>query len=124
MAYESKIYVVNLRREKNENSPDYGKVYNAQRIAAFDLGCMGSNNGWRELFDTPIDYEFYAEDGENLITEDKYGDQLTSADIDVVIRWLETKGNAFYRRIAPALGMLKGFNRSEWEELKIVHFGH
>lgn len=126
MAYESRIYVVDVHREKDKDNPNYGKVYYAERIAAFNLGCMGYTNGWRELFAEIIDYELYEENSDNKINTDKYGARLTSADFEKVIKWLEQwcESGKHYRRIAPVLAMLKGFDRSEWDDLQIIHYGY
>lgn len=124
MGYESRLYIVDVHRNKQEGSKDFGKVYFAERIATLELSCMGYTNGWKDLFDKPIDYKIFVTDDEDT-NKDKYGEIMKSADFDKVIHWLETKGaEEHYRRIAPVLGMLKGFNRSEWDELQIVHFGY
>lgn len=126
MAYESRIYIVDVHREKDKDNPNYGTVYYAERIAAFNLGCMGYSNGWRELFEKTIDYDLYNEDGDKKINADKYGARLTSADFEKVIEWLEKRSASkeHYRRIAPVLAMLKGFDRSEWDDLQIIHYGY
>lgn len=123
MAYESRIYVVDVHREKIHCK---NKVYYAERIASFNLGCMGYDNGWRELFTETIDYDIYNEYGSKKIHADKYGARLTSADFETVIKWLERRSEQkeHYRRIAPVLAMLKGFDRSEWDDLKIIHYGY
>lgn len=124
MGYESRIYIVEVNRDKNNN-----KVTYAENIAAFNLCCMGYSNGWCELFKTPIDYDLYTDSGK--ITKDCYGEHLKSADIDTVIEWLENykelefQGKAeHYRGIDTLLATLKGFNKSAWSELQIVHYGY
>lgn len=114
MGYESRLYIV----ETHKNSDS------TQIVAIINMGKMGGN-GWRELFNKPFVYEMYADDGNTLLTEDKYGENLTYAYLDPVIEWLETKGKEMdYQRIDLLMGLLKAFDRSQWGELKIVHFGY
>lgn len=118
MGYESRIYVVNVSRW-NDGSPPYAEI-----IGTFNLCKMGYGNGWRELFDKPIDYKIYVGPNEET-NKDLYGEIMKSGDYDKIVEWLETKGQkGEYRRIAPLLGMLKGFNRSAWRALEIVHYGY
>lgn len=125
MGYESRIYVIDVHREKKKGHKDYGKVRYAEKIVTFNLSCMGYTNGWKNLFNKPIDYKIYADNGDETFDTDRYGERLKSADLGEVIHWLETRGNdQHYRRIAPVLGMLKGFDISEWDELQIVHYGY
>lgn len=113
MGYESRIYVVNV----NE-STSYGQV-----IARFDLSNAGFNFSY--LFKKQVDFDFYADDGNTKIKTDNYGEKLKSASIQDVIEWLETKGREIhYRRIEPLIGLLKGFDLSEWEDLRVVHYGY
>ena len=113
MGYESRIYVVNVNK-----SISYGEV-----IARFDLSKIG--NGFSDLFKNPVDFHFYAEDGDTIITKDSYGDEVKTASIQDVIEWLETKGREIhYRRIEPLIGLLKGFDFAEWEDLRVVHYGY
>lgn len=83
MGYESRIMIVNAHREHDEKSENFGKVYYAEIVANIRLGCMGYNNGWRELFAKEIDFELYVDSdnettikalmmiGEYLIRQDK-----------------------------------------------------
>lgn len=115
MGYESRLYVVDKHRAANY----------AQKIAVINMGVMGYNNGWKELFCNLLACDLYAEDGNTLITEDNYGEKLKSTDIQSVIEWLETKGREMdYRRIEPLIGFLKGFDPNEWEDLQVVHYGY
>lgn len=120
MAYESRIYLVEVHHMGEAKS---GKVFFAETVAVFNLSSMGG--GWTSLFSKPIDFEIYAENGNDKFCEDRYGDHLKSADFDKVINWLEAaKERDPYRRIPPVLGMLKGFDRNQWEDLQIVHYGY
>lgn len=116
MAYESRIYIVNV-------TGDYNSPY-AQPIMEYDLCNMGSNSGFRNLFKEPIDFEIFVDD--NTATDtDKYGDRIKEGDLQEVIAWLEAWPDAkTYRRIPPFLAALKAFNPGEWENLKILHYGY
>lgn len=115
MGYESRLIVVNRCKSINY----------AEKIAVINMCKMGYGNGWKELFCNPFDCKLYADDGNTLLTKDNYGEKLKSADIQTVIDWIETKGRKMnYRRIEPLIGILKGFDTSEWEDLQIVHYGY
>lgn len=119
MSYDSRIYII--RRTKNE------KGCFAEKIAMFDLCCMGYNNGWIKLFDTEIKYDIYIENGDTPTKTDRYGDTLKETKIENVIEWLENlvKSGDTYRRLKPCLAMLKGFNLEEWSNgLYIIHYGY
>lgn len=119
MGYESRIYVVNLHRNRAIGN----KVFWAEKIAMFNLSSMRGN--WCSLFNRPIEYELYEENGDDKFDTDNYGDHLKDADINSVIQWLEKEcKRSDYRRLRPALALLKEFNQSEWEELRVVHFGY
>lgn len=117
MGYESRLYIV-----KECKAVNYAEV-----IARFDCSKMGYGNGWRELFNKPLESKMYAEDGNTLIEEDCYGEKLTTADFYTVIAWLEKEVEKDdYRRLQPLLSLLKGFDLSQWQdgEMKIVHYGY
>lgn len=125
MSYESRVYIVNVIRENDPKSEDYGKARAAEIISQFNLSSMGYNNGWRELFNKPIDFEIYAEDGDVATSEDKYGAHLQAGDLGAIIDWLEAwPDTRTYRRIPPFLAALNAINPGEWDELKIVHYGY
>lgn len=117
MGYESRLYIVN-----ECNTSNYAQV-----IAVFNCAKMGYSNGWRELFNSPLESEMYAEDGNTLIEKDKYGERVKSADFPTVIEWLEKEVlTNEQRRLKPLLALLKGFDLSQWAEgeMRIVHFGY
>lgn len=128
MSYESKILIVDVHREKNPHSKNYGKVYYVENIATFDMSCMGYENGWRELFSNPIDYEVYVTSEDKSTKIDKYGEKIKSGNFDKIINWLDTHNNTGLhnssKRITPLVEMLKGFNKNEWDDLQIIHFGY
>lgn len=120
MGYESRTFIMNV----HESSPLMGKKW-AEWIAIIELSCMGYSNGWMKTFTKPVDYAIYMPDADEEIQEDCYGDKLMAASIDDVITCLERiEADRHYRRIPPLLAMLKSFDRSEWDELQVVHYGY
>lgn len=115
MGYESRVYIVKKSMESNY----------AEEIAKFN--CRGMADGWTNLFDKPFVGDLYADDGNTLITEDKYGKELKYTDFPSVIAWLEKEVEKDdYRRLKPLLSLLKGFDLSQWQdgEMQIVHYGY
>lgn len=118
MSYESRIYIVEAGNWGDR------KTQYAEIIASFNMCTLGKENGWLELFDTPIDYKIFV-DPDCETNEDCYGDIIKSGNIEKIVNWLETTGkNVNNRRIPPLLGMLKGFDKSKWRYLQIVHYGY
>lgn len=114
MTYESRIYLINV--QKNNKT---GEIYCIEQIAIFDIGMLGYSSSWKELSHNNVDYKI---DSGN---ENVYGKHLKSVDFEKVLNWLEEMQQKInYCRIAPLLGMLKGFNKTEWDELQIVHYGY
>lgn len=129
MGYESRIIIANAHREQNPKSEHYGEVYYAEAVVDIRLGCMGYNNGWRELFTKEIDFDLYVDSEDKATREDKYGNTMKEGDFESVVQWLENTASALwennpYRRIAPLLGALKGFDPTQWDELHVVHYGY
>lgn len=120
MGYESKIYVVSHSKFSN-----YGQI-----IAMFDLCKMGYGNGWRALFETPVDYDVFIDSHDEETTVDAYDETLKDAPIQRVIDWLENfiASGEDYRRLKPCLALLKAFDKSSWENenhsLRIIHYGY
>lgn len=120
MAYESILYIV----ERVDSV--YGSPCITQ-IAKFVCEKMESDNGWKELFDKPIDYKLYMDDGNTEFDKDAYGEHLTYTNIANVIKWLEKEMKRNYNyRLKPLLALLKGFDLSEWRagELQVIHYGY
>ena len=133
MGYESRLYIVNVRRipvgENGEEMDVFPRV-----IATVDLSKM--YEGFRAIFTKPIDYKVQTDLGVYALSDDaytdvdKYGDHMKSASLDEVIAYLETcpwgKGRT-YRRIPPALGLLKAlaeYEKTAWDCLEVVHYGY
>ena len=121
MGYESRVFVVNRNEIERNDGSTY--VY-AEKIADVKMSCMGS--GFTELFDKKVDYELYIDNGDESTQTDKYGDVMTYTDCKTVIDYLENliaEGND-YRRLSVLLGLLKGFNEEEWDDIQVVHYGY
>lgn len=119
MGYESKLYVVDKRGSLKGEGKKWGEV-----IASFNMCKFGAFN---DIFSKETDCYIYADDGNTEITEDKYGDTLTEASIKEVIEYLENYKTTQerYRRVEPLLGLLKGFETSEWgNSLIVLHYGY
>jgi len=120
MGYESRLYVVNRFVASNWNNHVF-----AERIAQFDMCSVGWNPD--KVFTEPIDfYLFYDNDGNgNPVYDDKYGKRCHMASVSTVIEAIEKLEEAdHYRRFKPLLGFLKSLDESEWDDLRVVHFGY
>lgn len=115
MGYESKLIVVN--RDSN-SILDY--VW-AEVIAEFKMSCLPWNH--RDIFQTPIDFDIYV-NGEPT-RKDCYGEHCQMAKPDYVADVLEEMAKEEnYRRYSPVIGMLRGFDKNEWDDLEVIHYGY
>ena len=113
MGYESRLYV----------AEHYPKSNWMEIIASFDL-CKMYVNGFRELFKTEITKEVWFGHGD-CVLEDMYGDVIKYADLEDVAKFLEDNCREMkYRRIEPCIKLLRGFDKSEWGKLVVLHYGH
>ena len=121
MGYESKIYIV----EKTSCKFMSEDKFFAEVIAMFDLCKMGSSSGFHDLFNKTTDCYFYADDGDTQVLEDRYGDTLKECNIKELKEWLkkEVKNNN-YRRLKPFYNLVKSFNKKDWKNLAILHYGY
>lgn len=121
MGYESRVFVVN-RNEINRGI-DAPYVF-AEKIADIKMACMG--NGFSELFKKKVDYELYIDSCDESTQTDMYGEVMTYADCKTVINYLEKliADGENYRRLSLLLGILKGIDESQWDEIQIVHYGY
>ena len=118
MAYESKVYIVDVHRHER------GYVY-AEKIAEVNLCKMGYDSGWKELFAKDIDYMLLADDGNTEFDTDLYGEHMKSCSVNKVIEWLESEmQHNNYRRLPILYGLLKSFDLERWSNLEVVHFGY
>ena len=121
MGYESKIYIVNKSNSRIGNDT---KLY-AQVVVMFDLCKMGCSNGFHKLFDKETDCYFYADNGDTQVLEDRYGDTIKECNIEDLKEWLkEQVKKSDYRRIKPFYNLVKSFNKKDWQNLAILHYGY
>jgi len=117
MAYEHKVIVV-LRSEHTTNK---GTIIYGENIAEYK--CSRMPHCFYNIFKQngiPIDFDLY--DGNDEPTKtDPYGEHCKMLPLQDVIDCLrdinandaDYKG---YRRIAPLIGLLEGFNEAKWTE--------
>ena len=114
MGYESRIIIV-------ERTELWNNYITAETIAEFNLCAVNWNP--EEVFPEEIDFNFCTS-GE-VTKEDKYGKTCRMANIDDVVKALEEMAAKYnYRRFAPVIGLLKGFEQQKWDSLKVVHYGY
>lgn len=120
MGYESKLIVV----DKTDIFNSELNMRFGERIATFDLGNVPSEA--RDVRDYPdTDAYFYADDGDTQVTKDAYGQPLKEIPVPDMIQILERAAvSENYRRYAPCIQMLKGFDLSQWKNIVVLHFGH
>ena len=122
MGYESRLYVV--QKFDGSSFRDDGKCW-AEVIAVFNLSKVYpvSNIIRNKYPDTNCYFNVFESDED--VVEDLYGSPLKEVPISDMIDILE---NAMqkedYRRFAPCLGLLKGFNPEEWDNLAVLHYGY
>lgn len=121
MSYESRVFVVN--RNEIEHGDGTSFIY-AEQIADIKMSCMCG--GFTKLFDKKVDYDLYIDNGDEATQTDKYGDIMTFTDCKTVIDYLENliASGENYRRLTLLLGLLKGINEEQWDNIQIVHYGY
>lgn len=120
MGYESRLYVVEKSScvGLDEDGKRYGEI-----IAMIDM-CKLGNGFCKVLNEYPATDCYIYIDGERTV-EDKYGDPLVEMPLeDVIAIFEECSQEENYRRYAPAIGLLGGFNPNEWGELVVLHYGY
>ena len=117
MGYESRLYVVN-RVENVWTGGLWG-----DKLAVFNMSCVGWNPD--KIFTEPIDFVLMYDDDGNPVYDDKYGKRCHMASVSTVIEAIERlEETDHYRRFKPLLGFLKSLDESEWDDLRVVHFGY
>ena len=130
MGYESILYVVLSykiddawsTREINGKQMVWGDV-----VATYDLcKCYPVSDKMRHY--PPTSRYIYADDGDTMITEDRYGAPLTEIPLRDAIRIIEKaqrEDEYGYWRYAPCLAMLKAFAKAEEaDSLAVLHYGY
>lgn len=127
MGYESRLYVIEKNTEVPLGRSDSPRpMYWGEVIAVFNLCVLDGyvSAMFRRNFPNTDAY-IYADDGDTLITEDLYGDPLTEIPVPDAIRILEeAAARDDYRRYAPCIQMLKGFDPKKWHNLVVLHYGY
>ena len=122
MGYESRFYIVNKTDIKSMSK----KRYWAQVIAMFDLGKVYAvSSPIRDKYQA-TDVYIYADDENTEITKDRYGEPLIEIPLDDMIQLMKKviTSEDYYRKYNPFLQLLKGFHKSDWENLVVLHYGH
>lgn len=121
MGYESRVFVVNRNEIKRKDGMSY--IW-GEKIADVKMSCM--YDGFTDLFDKEVDYELYIDNEDESTKTDKYGAIMTYTDCKTVIDYLEKliANGENYRRLTVLLGLLKGIDESQWDEIQVVHYGY
>lgn len=121
MGYESKLFVVSkTRRSYRDDERVWGEV-----IATFDLCKVYDVSDVIRNKYKPTNCFIYSDNGNDEILEDMYGEPLREVPFSDMIEIIEkAAAKDDYRRYAPCLGLLKGFNLDEWNNLVVLHYGH
>ena len=79
-----------------------------------------------DLFTETLDGYIYADNGNETITHDKYGESLKfTRDFRKLANFLEQDNdNEYYRRLPHVIAMLRAFNKADWQDLKVIHYGY
>lgn len=119
MGYESRIYVC----EKSDYiSEDEDRVW-AECLGSFNL-CKISGRLLRRIEAFPETKLYFIDNGQEIRT-DRYGDVPNEVPLADMIDILEKEiAVDDYRRYAPCLGLLKGFEPAKWNNLVCLHYGY
>lgn len=128
--YESRLYFVNAPTVKvaNRSYPVFPVV-----VAEYECGCMPYDFLYLFNAGEEINFNLYVnscnDQGEEVMVEtmlDKYGAHCRMVKPDLIIKYIESHNDELlgYRRAAPLLGLLNGFDLTQWENLVVVHYGH
>lgn len=122
MGYESRLCVVEKGIIKHKIE---GKEYVwAEKVAIFNL-CKVYDVSDKMCKAKDTDCFIYADDGNTEIVKDDYGDTLKELTVKETIEILEEAAEKDdYRRYAPCIALLKGFDESQWRNLAVLHYGY
>ncbi len=121
MGYENRLYIVNKTSIHDDKNMVFGEI-----IAMFNLSKVNSVASRFHHYPDTNTY-IYADDGDTRILEDEYGDKLREIPIDDAIKIIEEAAEEDhwnYKRWNPVLGLLKGFNKKNWPDLVVLHYGY
>jgi len=124
MGYDSRLYLI-----RKTDSVENEEFKYAEKMVIYEM-CVFPP--FQILFNESCpktEYAIYEDDGETLITEDKYGKPLRERKLIDVINCLERQievNNDSYKRIKPLLALLKEYNAVQdgWYKLAVLHYGH
>jgi hypothetical protein len=126
MGYESKLIIA----EAGISSDRDGCWLD--EIATVDLCKMGYDTNWSQLLKaskaerTDNRRFYFYSGGDGRTYEDLYGDPLLPLDLGHAIKAIEADDTDGYRRLPPALAVLRSFQETQhqWRDLVVLHFGH
>lgn len=128
MGYESRLYVVKKSEIAGRDAETKGKYW-CEVIATINLSKMGGDFRDR-LYKYPATDSFFYTANETVV-EDKYGEPLKEIPRKDMINILEIQkledlknGELPYRRVEPAISLLKGFDPEQWGEVTVLHYGY
>ena len=130
MGYDSRIYIVEKSRYAVPmnvviDGEDYGERIWGQVIASMELGVYPTVSNL--MCSKPeTDMYIFAHDGNTMIVEDRYGKVMTECSVEELLEVVQKDidQGEDYRRIFPLYGLLKGFNTNQWDNLRVLHYGH
>jgi hypothetical protein len=121
MGYESRIYVV---EKFSHTCFDESGKRSAREIAVIDM-CRCYNLADKLRNCPKTDCYIYADDGETIILEDRYGEELTECSIPKAIEFLEKAMVADnYWRYNILHAMLTEFAKYDHPDLAVLHYGY
>ena len=121
MGYESRMFVVNKSDSLYENKDGKSRRW-AEIIAIFNMSCLGDVG--RKFRNYPAT-DCYINNADDEVIADCYGDALKEIPLaDAINIITEAAANENYRRFVPFLGLLNGFDPSEWSNLVVLHYGY
>lgn len=115
MGYEHKLIFTD-----GINNGNYQRIIAEVDISRHDVFL----DNLKELFPEKLDGYIYINDEER--TTDYYGNELHfTRDLKKLANWLEADNDkSYYRRLPHVIALLRAFNKNDWEDLKVIHFGH
>lgn len=122
MGYETKL-MVGVKREKFScDTETYFDIYAEIDLCkcgySSAINCVRKHAKKKKVF-------WYGSDGNERVTEDRYGEYPTPVAIKTVIKALKKDCKKDeYRRFKWALALLEEMNKEEIEKLSVLFFGH
>lgn len=134
MGYESRIIVAEKceARYNELYAKAKGKETYVFSLTLADMKLSRMPYDFPKIFTNEVDWELLGEgfemnsEKELNITEDSYGDICRYTDLETVIKYLENaEAEEHYRRLTPAIAMLKAYAAEKWDNpLIVIHYGY